>query len=262
MRKSLCYNKHMKNKSILKLNNIHASIEEKEILKGVNLEFERGKIHYLMGKNGAGKSTVGKIIMGHPDYELTEGSLIFEGEDITGTETNERSVKGIFLANQYPIEVPGVNLFNFLRISFNARKSKDEEYSVFKFKKYIEPILELLNVDKEFLNRNLNEGFSGGEKKKCEILQMAVLDPKFVILDETDSGLDVDSLKEVFKGISKIKNQKEDMTILLITHYNRISEYLPADIVHVLRSGKIVQTGGAEIVEEIEKSGYKFDNND
>ncbi|HEX9804749.1 MAG TPA: Fe-S cluster assembly ATPase SufC [Candidatus Dojkabacteria bacterium] len=246
----------MKKDKVLELKRIKASIESQEILKGVDLKVTPGKIHYLMGKNGAGKSTIAKIIMGHPDYEITEGSIEFDGEDITEMGTNERSIKGIYLANQYPIEVPGVNLFNFLRIAYNARLPKEKQLSVFRFKKILEPILEILNMDKKFLERNLNEGFSGGEKKKCEILQMAVLDPDLVILDETDSGLDVDSLKEVFSAIAKLKERKPEMTLILITHYNRISTFLPADEVHVLRQGIVVKSGGAEIAKEIDEKGY------
>lgn len=242
---------------MLKISKLHANINGKQILKGLSLEIAKGETHYLMGKNGAGKSTVGKVIMGHPDFEVTQGSIKFGSKKLLEMEPNERSIAGIYLANQYPIEVPGVNLFNFLRIAYNSRVAENEQMSVFKFRKYVEPILELLNISPEFINRNLNEGFSGGEKKKCEILQMAVLKPQFVILDETDSGLDVDSLKEVFKGISKIKKQNPEMSILIITHYNRITKYLPADKVHILREGVIERSGGKEIVKEIDKHGYK-----
>ncbi len=246
----------MSKKPLLKLNNIEAEIQDKKILNGLNLEVHLGEIHYLMGKNGAGKSTVGKVIMGHPDFEVTAGEILFEGENIVDMEAPDRSKKGIYLANQYPIEVPGVNLFNFLRLAYNARLKKGNQLSVFKFRKYIYPILELLNIEKGFLDRNLNEGFSGGEKKKCEVLQMAVLKPKFVVLDETDSGLDVDSLKDVFKGISKIKETNPNMALLVITHYNRISTFLKPDKVHILEAGKVIKSGGPEIAKDIDEKGY------
>lgn len=246
----------MNTQILLKTKNLHSKIQGKTILDGLNLEVKSGEIHYLMGKNGAGKSTVGKVIMGHPDYEITDGEVLFEGKNIVGKEATERSKLGIYLANQYPIEVPGVNLFNFLRLAYNTRLDKKEQLSVFKFRKYIYPILELLNIEKTFLDRNLNEGFSGGEKKKCEVLQMAVLKPKFVVLDETDSGLDVDSLKDVFEGISKIKKSNSEMSLLVITHYNRISTFLKPDKVHILEAGRIIRSGGPEIAKNIDERGY------
>lgn len=242
---------------LLEIHNLKVISENKEILKDITLEIAKGEVVYLMGKNGAGKSTVAKTIMGHPYYEVNSGTLLFEGKNMNKLETNERSKLGIFLANQYPVEVPGVNLFNFLRIAYNSKLPKDKGLNVFKFRKYIEPILANLNIDKEFLNRNLNEGFSGGEKKKCEILQMAVLNPKLVILDETDSGLDVDSLKEVFNGIKKIKKMNPEMGILIITHYNRVLDYLDADKVYIIKNGTIVKSGGSDIVKEIEEKGYQ-----
>jgi Fe-S cluster assembly ATP-binding protein len=244
-------------KSILELEGLKTSINGEVILDDINLEFISGKTYYLMGKNGAGKSTIGKAIMGHPDIDVDSGEIIYKGKDITEDDPDERSHKGIYLANQYPIEVPGVNLFNFLRLSYNSRFEKENQLSVFKFKKYIRPKLEMLNIEEKFLDRNLNEGFSGGEKKKCEILQMAVLDPEFVILDETDSGLDVDSLKEVFQGIKKIKDENDSLTLLVITHYSRIAEYLEPDKVMIVDKGTIAREGGPEIVQEIDEEGYR-----
>lgn len=243
-------------KNDLEIKNVTAEIDGNKILDNLSLTLEAGKVHYLMGKNGAGKSTIGKLIMGHPDIEPESGEVLYKGENILEMETNERSHLGIYLANQYPVEVPGVNLFNFLRMAYNSRFKKDEQLSVFKFRKYVRPIIKKLNISKEFLDRNLNEGFSGGEKKKCEILQMAVLDPDFVILDETDSGLDVDSLKEVFQGLKRIKEDKPDMTFLVITHYSRVAEFLEPDKVYILKNGKIDREGGREIVDEIDSDGY------
>lgn len=247
----------MQKTPLLKIHNLQIAINNKTILNKLNLEINEGENVYLMGKNGAGKSTVGKAIMGHPDIFVKKGKIIFNGKNILRLSPDERSRLGIYLANQYPVEVPGVNLFNFLRIAYNSRLPKNKRLSVFKFKKYIKPILELLNISKEFLNRNLNEGFSGGEKKKNEILQMAVLEPKLAILDETDSGLDVDTLKEVFSAISKLKAQSPKLILLIITHYNRIIEYLPADRVVVLTDGNITKHGSKEIIKEIEEKGYR-----
>lgn len=241
---------------MLQIKDLVVTIEDKTILKEFSLEINKGELHYLMGKNGAGKSTVGKVLMGHPDYEVVSGEITFKGKNVLEMEADERSREGIFLANQYPIEVPGVNLFNFLRTSYNSGKSEKEQLSIYRFRKFLEPKLELLNISKEFLERNLNEGFSGGEKKKCEILQMAVLEPDLVILDETDSGLDVDSLKEVFHGISKLKELKPEMSMIVITHYNRVSEYLIPDFVHIVKDGKIIKSGDKNIVLEIDQKGY------
>jgi len=239
-------------KGHLQIKNLHVNVEGKEILKGITLEVKPGEIVAIMGPNGSGKSTLANTLMGNPDYKITQGNIIFNGEDITNLSPDQRAKRGLFLSFQYPSVVEGVTVTNFLRTARNAVKG--ENMNVLDFNKLLKEKMELLHVDKSFINRYLNQGFSGGEKKKAEILQMAILQPSFVILDETDSGLDVDALKVVAEGVKKIRTN--NMGILLITHYNRILDYLNPDKVHVMLNGKIAESGNAELAKELEKSGY------
>jgi len=247
--------------SYLELRDLHVKVEEKEIIKGVNLKIKQGEIHAIMGPNGAGKSTLGYTVMGHPKYIVTKGQIILDGEDITSLPPNERAHKGVFLAFQYPVTIPGLNLANFLRYVYNASKGKDvtnkgeELISTLQFQKILKEKMKLLGLKESFVQRNLNEGFSGGEKKKAEILQMAILEPKFAFLDETDSGLDIDSLKIVASGINKIASDK--IGIVLITHYQRILKYVKPDYVHIMIDGRIVKTGDASLADELEEKGYE-----
>ncbi|CAG9466855.1 unnamed protein product [Pedinophyceae sp. YPF-701] len=229
---------------------------EKQILHGVDLTIRQGEVHAIMGKNGSGKSTLSKVIVGHPDYEVTAGQVTFKGQDVLAMEPEERSHAGIFLSFQSPIEVPGVSNVDFLRMSYNAsRKAKGEdELDPLEFYSYLMPKLEMLNMDVAFLNRNVNEGFSGGEKKRNEILQLAVLQSELSILDEIDSGLDIDALRDVSKAVNALKT--EDSAVLMITHYRRLLDQIKPDVVHVMENGRIVQTGGFEIVEALEGGGY------
>tara|TARA_Y100000310_G_scaffold302635_1_gene340205 strand:+ start:44585 stop:45334 length:750 start_codon:yes stop_codon:yes gene_type:complete len=237
---------------MLEIKDLHVNVEGKEILKGVNLEIKEGEIVAFMGPNGSGKSTLSYTIMGHPKYEITKGKILYNGEDITDIEPNERAKKGLFLSFQYPNEIPGVSVSNFLRTALNSKR--ENPINVLDFRKLLLEKLELLKMDKSFMNRYLNEGFSGGEKKRAEILQLAILEPKMAILDETDSGLDIDSLKTVADGINKIKTK--DMGVLIITHYQRILNYIIPDRVYVLVDGKIAESGGKELVHELEEKGY------
>lgn len=249
---------------MLEIKNLKAKIENKEILKGLSLDIRPGEIHVLMGPNGSGKSTLSKVLMGHPNYQQTEGEILLDGEDISEMEPSERSKAGLFVAMQYPTEVPGVNFSNFLRLAYNSRLEAHTGGSplpVFKFRKLLREKMSFLNMPEDFLNRNLNEGFSGGEKKKAEILQLAVLEPKYAVLDETDSGLDVDALKIVFEGVKKIiedqpKNDKA-MGVLVITHYERIFKYIAPDFVHIIKNGIIYESGNAELADKIHKEGYQ-----
>ncbi|MDP6642346.1 MAG: Fe-S cluster assembly ATPase SufC [Candidatus Nanoarchaeia archaeon] len=237
---------------MLEVKDLHVNVEGKEILKGVNLEVKDGEIVAFMGPNGSGKSTLAYVLMGHPKYEITKGKILYNGEDITEMEPNERAKKGLFLSFQYPSEVSGVSVSNFLRTALNSKR--ESPINVIEFRKLLMEKLQLLKMDKSFMNRYLNEGFSGGEKKRAEILQLAVLEPKMAILDETDSGLDIDSLKTVANGINKIKTN--DRSILIITHYQRILNYITPDKVYVLVNGKIVESGGKDLVNELEEHGY------
>lgn len=241
---------------MLEIKDLHCQVEETKILNGVNLTVEPGKIHVLMGQNGSGKSTLSKALTGHPNYEITSGEILLDGESITESEPNERSKHGLFMAFQYPVEVPGVNFSDFLRLAYNARLTEDEQIPVFKFRKILKEAAKELGFNEQLLDRSLNEGLSGGEKKKAEILQMAVLDPKYTILDETDSGLDLDALKVVFEGINKIISTHGKMGVLIITHYQRIFDYIQPDKIHVMHKGRIVEEGGMELVEKINKKGY------
>jgi Fe-S cluster assembly ATP-binding protein len=242
----------MENK-LLKIENLKTQIEEKQILKGLNLEIGKGEVHVIMGPNGAGKSTLANTLMGHPKYSITEGEIIFEGEVINNLKADERAKKGIFLSFQYPEEIPGVTVENFLRTAKTAVTGKP--LKVMAFKKQLKEKMELLEMKEEYAARYLNQGFSGGEKKKNEILQMAILEPKLAILDETDSGLDVDAIRIVSQGVSNLKN--EDNSILIITHHNKILDYLEPDFVHILVDGRIVKTGDYSLAKEIEANGYE-----
>lgn len=238
---------------LLKIMGLENKVEDKQILKGLNLEVGRGEIHAIMGPNGAGKSTLAYTLMGHPRYSIEGGEIEFEGEIINELKADERAKRGIFLSFQYPEEIPGVTVENFLRTAKNAVTGKPQ--SIIAFKKVLSEKTKLLEMDEAYLTRYLNEGFSGGEKKKNEILQMAVLEPKLAILDETDSGLDVDAIKIVAEGVKRIANSEN--SILIITHHNKILDYLEPDFVHVLIDGKIVKTGDMSLAREIEAQGYE-----
>ena len=239
--------------SKLEIKDLHVSVEGKEILKGINLDIIKGETTVIMGPNGSGKSTLANTIMGHPKYQITSGKIILDGEDITNLKPNEKAKKGLFLSFQYPSEISGVTVSNFLRTALTSLKG--EKISVLDFHKLLKEKMKALNMDTTLTKRYLNEGFSGGEKKKTEILQMMVLNPKYAILDETDSGLDVDALKAVASGIKSTINP--NVGILVITHYNRILDYLTPNKVHIMQSGKITKSGGAELAKEIESKGFE-----
>lgn len=243
---------------MLKINNLHASVEDKEILKGLNLEVKAGEIHAIMGPNGAGKSTLSSVIAGKEEYEVTQGEIVFEGEEIGELAPEERAHKGIFLSFQYPVEIPGVSVTNFVKTAINeTRKARgQEEMPAKEMLQLLREKSELLEIDRKFLSRSLNEGFSGGEKKRNEVFQMAVLNPKLAILDEADSGLDIDALRIVANGVNKLKS--DDNAVIIITHYQRLLEYIVPDFVHVLMDGKIVKTGGKELALELEERGYDW----
>lgn len=243
---------------MLAIKNLHASIGNKEILKGINLEINPGEVHAIMGPNGAGKSTLASIIAGNENYEVTSGEILLEGNDISELAPEERAHKGVFLSFQYPVEIPGVSVTNFMRASINeSRKAQGKpEMSASDMLKLIREKSELLEIDRKFLSRSLNEGFSGGEKKRNEIFQMAMLEPKIAILDETDSGLDIDALRIVANGVNKLKNRHN--AVLVITHYQRLLDYIIPDFVHVLMDGKIVKSGGKELAYELEEKGYDW----
>ncbi len=236
----------------LLIEDLHASVDGKEILKGVNLQITKGQVHALMGPNGSGKSTLANVLMGHPKYEVTRGRVLFKGQDLLQLSTDERAKLGIFLAFQYPISVSGVPVANFLRSSMKAVRG--DEMPVREFRKLLRGQMELLKVDETFVTRYLNEGFSGGEKKKNEVLQMALLRPEIAILDETDSGLDIDALRTVSEGVNALLGP--EMGVLIITHYQRILDYIKPDVVHVLVNGRVVRTGGPELVRQLESEGY------
>jgi len=236
----------------LEVKDLHVSVEDKEILKGVSITFEQGKVIALMGPNGSGKSTLANAIMGNPKYKITSGQIILDGKDITFLPVNERAKLGLFLSFQYPSEIPGVTISSFLRTALNTQGKK---LDVIQFRKLLDEKMNELDMDAQFKTRYVNQGFSGGEKKRMEILQLSILQPKYAILDETDSGLDVDALKIVCNGIIKIRNP--EMSIILITHYNRILRYLEPDEVHIISEGKIVKSGGKELAKEIEENGFK-----
>ncbi len=243
---------------ILSIHNLAASVEGTPILKGVSLEIKAGEIHAIMGRNGSGKSTLSKIIAGSPDYEVTAGKIIYQGENILDKEPDQRALAGIFLAFQYPLEIPGVSNLDFLRVAYNAKRKyqNKEELDAFDFEDLVREKLDIVQMNAAFLDRSLNEGFSGGEKKRNEILQMAILEPALGILDEIDSGLDIDALRIVANGVNKLSNT--DNSFLLITHYQRLLNYIEPDYVHIMYDGKIVKTGSKELAFELEESGYDF----
>ena len=240
----------------LEISNLHVSVEQTPILKGLSLRVRGGEVHAIMGPNGSGKSTLAFTLMGHPRYEVTDGSVVLNGQDILSLTPDERSKAGLFLAFQYPQEVPGVSVASFLRAACNAHRSSEQELSVMQFTRKLRDKMAALEMDAAFANRYLNEGFSGGEKKRNEILQMAMLEPKIAVLDETDSGLDIDALRIVANGVNHLLNPQ--LGIIVITHYQRILEYLKPDFVHVLMDGRIVRSGGPELADELEERGYDW----
>jgi len=243
---------------MLKINNLQAGVEDKAILRGINLEVNPGEVHAIMGPNGSGKSTLASVIAGKEEYEVTKGEILLNNEDIEELSAEERAHKGIFLSFQYPVEIPGVSVTNFMKAAINeTRKAKGlEEMPAKDMLKLIREKSELLEIDRKFLSRSLNEGFSGGEKKRNEIFQMAMLEPKLAILDETDSGLDIDALRIVANGVNKLKNK--DNAVIVITHYQRLLDYIVPDFVHVLHNGRIVKSGNKELAHELEEKGYDW----
>lgn len=246
--------------SVLEIRNLHVSVEDKPILKGVNLVVKQGEIHALMGPNGTGKSTLAYALMGHPGYEVTAGQIVFEGEDLLELAPDERSRRGLFLAFQYPVAIPGVSVANFLRTAINVRRRAenpdDRGIRIPQFRKLLKERMDMLQMDHSFAGRYLNEGFSGGEKKRAEILQMATLQPKIAITDETDSGLDIDALKIVAGGVNALAGP--NLGVLIITHYQRILNYIRPHFVHVMLDGRIVESGGADLALELEEHGYEW----
>jgi Fe-S cluster assembly ATP-binding protein len=239
---------------MLRIENLHVEIDANEIVKGLDLEVGRGELHAIMGPNGSGKSTLANVLMGHPRYEVTEGSVTFEGEDVLELEPDERAKMGMFLAFQYPSEVPGVSVANFLRTAVNS--VRDEELSPMEMYKLLQEKMAIMRMDPKFAERYLNEGFSGGEKKRNEILQLLMLEPRLAILDETDSGLDIDALQVVARGVNEMR--APDFSAVVITHYSRILRYIEPDHVHVMLDGRIVTSGGKELAEELEEKGYDW----
>ena len=243
---------------MLKIENLHARVGDKFILKGIDLEINAGEVHAIMGPNGSGKSTLASVVAGKEEYETRQGQILFENEDISELSADERAHKGLFLSFQYPVEIPGVTVTNFVKTALNeTRKAKGQtDMSANKMLKLIREKSEMLEIDRKFLSRSLNEGFSGGEKKRNEIFQMAILEPKLAILDETDSGLDIDALRIVANGVNKLRSK--DNATLVITHYQRLLDYIVPDFVHVLYDGKIVKSGGKELAFELEEKGYDW----
>ncbi len=242
--------------STLEIKDLHVSIEDKEILKGVNLTINTGEIHAIMGPNGTGKSTLSSAIMGHPSYEVTKGEVLLDGVNILELEVDERAKAGLFLAMQYPSEITGVTNADFMRSAINAKREEGQEINLMQFIKKLDKEMDFLDIDQDMAQRYLNEGFSGGEKKRNEILQLMMLEPKFAILDEIDSGLDIDALKVVSKGINQMRG--EDFGALMITHYQRLLNYITPDKVHVMYGGKVVKSGGPELVKRLEEEGYEW----
>lgn len=247
---------------MLQIRNLHAKVEDKDILKGINLTVNAGEVHAIMGPNGSGKSTLSAVIAGNEHYEMTAGEIILDGEDISELAPEERAHRGIFLSFQYPVEIPGVSVTNFMKTAINeSRKAKGQpEMPANEMLKAIREKSEMLEIDRKFLSRSLNEGFSGGEKKRNEIFQMAMLEPKLAILDETDSGLDIDALRIVANGVNKLKSDKN--AVIVITHYQRLLDYIVPDFVHVLHQGRIVKSGGKELAYELEEKGYDWIKNE
>lgn len=243
---------------MLEIKNLHASVEDKEILKGINLTIKAGEVHAIMGPNGAGKSTLSAVVAGNENFEVTQGDIVLEGESILEDAPEERAHKGVFMSFQYPVEIPGISVTNFIKTAINeGRKARgEEEMPAAEMLKKIREKAELLDINQDFLSRSLNQGFSGGEKKRNEIFQMAMLEPKVAILDETDSGLDIDALRIVANGVNKLRNK--DNAVIVITHYQRLLEYIVPDFVHVLSDGKIVKSGGKELALELEEKGYDW----
>ena len=239
-----------------KIQGLRANVQNKEILKGIDLEIKGGEVHAIMGPNGTGKSTLASVLMGHPAYEVIEGAVTLNGEDVLEMETDERARAGMFLAMQYPSEIPGVTNADFLRSALNARRGEGNEISLIKFIRQMEARMKELEIDPQFMHRYLNEGFSGGEKKRNEILQMKMLEPKLCILDEIDSGLDIDALRIVADGVNSMRS--DERGFLIITHYQRLLNYIKPDFVHVMMQGRIVKSGGPELAERLEKDGYDW----
>jgi Fe-S cluster assembly ATP-binding protein len=243
---------------MLEVKNLHAGFEGTEIIKGISLSIKAGEVHAIMGPNGSGKSTLAKVLAGHPSYEVTGGEVIFNGENLHEIEPEQRALKGIFMGFQYPVEIPGVNNAEFLRMAYNARLVDEgkEELDPLDFDDILTEKMKMLSMEKKYRERNLNDGFSGGEKKKNEILQMAILQPKLAVLDETDSGLDIDALRVVSDGVNKLRN--ENNALILITHYQRLLEYIKPDYVHVLSQGLIIKSGDKSLALELEAQGYDW----
>lgn len=243
---------------MLEIKDLHAGVDGNEIVKGISLSINKGEVHAIMGPNGSGKSTLAKILSGHPAYEATSGEIIFDGQNLLEMDAEERSLAGVFMGFQYPVEVPGVNNAEFLRMAYNARKVKagEEEIDPLDFDELLSEKMKMLGMEKKYKERNLNDGFSGGEKKKNEILQMAILEPKLSLLDETDSGLDIDALRIVSAGVNKLRS--ENNALILITHYQRLLDYIKPDFVHVLSQGKIVKSGDKTLALELESQGYDW----
>jgi Fe-S cluster assembly ATP-binding protein len=250
----------MSDAPILKIEGLRAKVAEDElgILKGLDLEIAPGEIHAIMGPNASGKSTLAKVLAGHPGYEPTGGSVKFAGEDLLELAPDERSRAGLFLAFQYPVDIPGVSIANFLRTALQARQAEGEDLDIFDFSDHLTERMEMLDMDVSFAERHVNDGFSGGEKKRNEILQMAMLKPKLAVMDETDSGLDIDALQIVASGVNKLIAEDPQMSILLITHYQRLLNYIKPDFVHVMVAGRIARSGGPEVALELESEGYKM----
>ncbi len=243
---------------MLEIRNLHASVDGNEILKGIDLTIKKGEIHAIMGPNGSGKSTLAKVLAGHPSYEVTQGEVLYEGKNLLEMEPDERARAGIFMAFQYPIEVPGVSNAQFLRLAYNEKRKhlSEEELDPLEFKDLLKERAKVVEMDASFMTRSVNEGFSGGEKKRNEILQMAVLEPKLAVLDETDSGLDIDALRIVAGGVNQLHNSEN--AIVLVTHYQRLLNYIVPDYVHVLAHGRIAREGGKELARELEEKGYDW----
>ena len=245
---------------MLEIKNLKAQIEDKTVLNGVNLKVNKGEVHAIMGPNGSGKSTLSSVIAGNEDYEVSSGSITYEGDDLLEMAPEERSHRGVFLSFQYPVEIPGLSVSNFIKTAINEKRKAfgQENISAKELLQLFKEKCELLNIDKEYLSRSLNEGFSGGEKKRHEIFQMAMMEPKLSILDETDSGLDIDALKVVANGVNSLKSSSN--SIILITHYQRLLNYIVPDFVHILKDGKIVMSGDKSLAQKLEKEGYSFLN--
>jgi Fe-S cluster assembly ATP-binding protein len=243
---------------LLEIKDLHAGIEGREILKGLNLSVKKGEIHAIMGPNGSGKSTLAKVLTGHPTYEVISGEVLYEGKNLLELDPDERAREGVFLAFQYPVEIPGVSNSQFLRLAYNEkmRHLGQEELDPLEFNDYLKEKMKIVEMDKSFVNRAVNVGFSGGEKKRNEILQMAVLEPKLAVLDETDSGLDIDALRIVAEGVNKLRSPEN--AVIVVTHYQRLLDYIVPDFVHVLAGGKIVKDGGKELALELEAKGYDW----